>query len=59
MRAYVLTSGLIFLALALAHAARFVAEGAAPLHNPLFITTSLLGWGMALWAAVIFRSAGR
>ena len=59
MRAYVLSSGLIFLALALAHAARLVAEGSGPLHNPLFIASSLLGLGMALWAAVSFRSAGR
>jgi hypothetical protein len=59
MRAYVLTSGLIFLVLALAHVARFVAEGAGPLHNPLSVASSLLGLGMALWAAVIFRSARR
>ena len=59
MRAYVLASGLMFLVLALAHVARFVAEGSGPLHNPLFVASSLLGLGMALWAAVIFRSAGR
>jgi hypothetical protein len=59
MRTYVLASGVIFLVLALAHAARLVAEGSGPLHNPLFVASSLLGLGMAMWAAVILRSAGQ
>ena len=46
MRAYVLTSGLLFLVLGLAHAARFVAEGSGPLHNPLFVASAArLGHG--------------
>ena len=55
MRAYVLTSGLIFFALALAHAARLVQEGAAPLGEPIFVVTTLLAFAMTIWAFLIWR----
>ena len=58
MRAYILVSGMIFLGLALAHVARLIAEGLAPLHEPIFLVTSLLALGMTVWAAVSFRSVG-
>jgi|SoimicMinimDraft_17_1059745.scaffolds.fasta_scaffold1149037_1 hypothetical protein len=57
MRAYVVTSGLLFLALPVAHVARLVAEGWGPLHEPVFVISTLLALGMAVWAAVSFRSA--
>jgi hypothetical protein len=59
MRAYVLTSGLIFLAVALAHAARLLAEGFGPLQQPIFTLSSVLALAMALWAAVSFNSSPR
>ena len=58
MRAYIVTSGLLFVGLVLAHLARLVAEGLGPLHEPAFLFTSLLGLAMAGWAAVTFGSKG-
>jgi hypothetical protein len=58
MRAYIVTSGLIFAGLVLAHVARLVAEGLGPLHEPGFLVSSLLGLVMTGWAAVTSRSKG-
>jgi hypothetical protein len=55
MRAYLLTSGLIFLAVALAHAARLIVEGIGPLQEPIFGVSSLLALAMAVWAALTLR----
>lgn len=41
MRAYVGTTGATFLLLALAHVARLLAEGAAPLRDPVFLLTTI------------------
>ena len=57
MRAYLATSGLIFLAVALAHAARLIAEGMGPLQEPIFVVSSLLALAMAVWAASTLRSS--
>jgi hypothetical protein len=56
MRAYVIVSGLVFLVLFLIHGARLVAEGTGPLHEPDFIATSLVSLGLALGAAMTFRT---
>jgi hypothetical protein len=58
MRAYIVTSGLIFAGLVVAHVTRLFAEGLAPLHEPLFLVSSLLGLVMTGWAAVTLRSKG-
>jgi hypothetical protein len=55
MRAYLMTSGLIFLALALAHAARIFAEGATTLTEPVFLTTTVLSVIMTIWAFRVVR----
>jgi hypothetical protein len=59
MRAYLLTSGLVFLAVALAHAARLIAEGMGPLQEPVFAVSSLLALAMAVWAGLTLRSMHR
>ena len=59
MRAYVLTTGLIFTCLALAHVARLLAEGAGPLAEPVFFVTTLLAVVMAFWAFWCVRSSRR
>jgi hypothetical protein len=59
MRAYVFTTGLIFTVLALAHVARFIAEGAGLLTEPVFLATTLLAIVMAIWAFWSVRSSRR
>lgn len=55
LKAYVVTTGLLFLALFAAHAARIVDEGPGPLSDQVFVITSVLALGMALWAVLILR----
>jgi hypothetical protein len=55
MRAYVITSGLLFGLVFLAHIARVVLEGQATLRDPFFVGSSLLALGMVAWCAVIVR----
>lgn len=57
MRAYLLTSGLIFLVAALTYGARLIAEGIGPLQEPIFVVSSLLALAMAVWAARTLRSS--
>jgi hypothetical protein len=50
MRAYVLTSGIIFALLAVAHVLRVAAEGAHLAMEPFFILTTLAAIAMSVWA---------
>jgi hypothetical protein len=50
MKAYVMTSGVIFALLAVAHVLRVVAEGAHLAGEPFFILTTLAAIGMSVWA---------
>lgn len=54
MRAYLLTTGLLFLALVAAHLLRLVVEPQLA-RDPLFLLTTLLSVLVAAWAAVLFR----
>jgi hypothetical protein len=56
VKAYVLTTGLVFVSILAAHIARLFAEGFQLLREPTFLTTSLLSIGLAWWAiALIWR----
>jgi hypothetical protein len=59
MRAYVIASGLLFVVLLCAHVARVVLEGTDTLRDPIFLGSSLLALGMALWCAVVLRRPPR
>jgi len=50
MKAYIITSGIIFGLLALAHVWRAVAEGAHVVGNPWFILVTLVAAGLCVWA---------
>ena len=50
MKAYVLTSGIIFALLAVAHLLRVAAEGAHLAMEPFFILTTLAAIAMSVWA---------
>ena len=55
LRTYVITSGIFFALIALAHVARVFAEGASVLAQPFFDITSTLAVGLALWAFQVLR----
>jgi hypothetical protein len=50
MRAYVVVTGLFYVALFLAHLARVVAEGPSVLQGWTFVVTSLCSLAMAAWS---------
>ena len=59
VKCYVAASGTVFALLAVAHIARYAAEGAYLLSEPNFIATPVGSIGMAGWAAfLLFRSRG-
>lgn len=55
MKAYVLTSGLVFALIVAVHVARVAIEGAHLLREPAFAATSLLSLALAIWAWRTFR----
>jgi hypothetical protein len=55
MRSYLLTSGIIFFLIVIAHAARIAAEGLHLSTEPDFLAATALALGMAIWACVLFR----
>jgi hypothetical protein len=59
MRAYVLTTGVVFGLIVIAHAARIVAEGIQVAGNPFFVITTALAAGLVAWASrLLFHSTG-
>jgi hypothetical protein len=59
MRAYALTTGLVFALIVAAHLARFFAEGPHLLRQPIFAVTSILSMGLTAWAWRIWRRLAR
>jgi hypothetical protein len=55
MRSYLLTSGVIFFLIVVAHAARLVVEGTRPATEPSFLAATALAIGMCVWACVLLR----
>ena len=54
MRSYLLTSGIIFFLIVIAHAARIAAEGLHLATEPDFMAITALALGMAIWACILF-----
>jgi hypothetical protein len=50
MKAYVLTTGVVFALIVLAHVGRLFAEGVALLKEPVFAVTSVLSIALSVWA---------
>jgi hypothetical protein len=50
MKAYILTSGIIFALLAVAHVLRVMAEGTHLMAEPFFILATVAAIGMSVWA---------
>jgi hypothetical protein len=59
MKAYVVSTGVVFLIIFLAHIARLFSEGMHPITQPVFIFTSLLSVTFTIWAWRIFCRLAR
>jgi hypothetical protein len=56
MKAYIITTGIVFGLIVLAHIARVTAEGLGLLKDPFFILSSLAAVALSLWAWRVLRS---
>jgi len=56
MKAYLITTGIVFALVTLAHILRVFAEGPRPAKNPFFILLTLLVAGLSVWAWRLLRS---
>ena len=59
MKAYVLTTGIIFAVLALAHVWRIVEEGTHLLTNVWWVAITLCAMALAVWAWRLLRAPQR
>ncbi len=50
MKAYIITTGIVFALLAVAHVARVMVEGTYPLTEPIFVLTTIASVGLVVWA---------
>lgn len=55
MKAYVMTTGVAFGLLALAHVARVLEEGPQLLTNPWWVLVTVAAATLCLWACVLLR----
>jgi hypothetical protein len=54
MKAYVITTGIIFALITIAHIARMAVESRV-LTEPLYLLLTLLSAALAIWAVVLLR----
>jgi hypothetical protein len=59
MKAYLITTGIIFGAITLAHVARIFAEGAGLAAEPLFLLLTVVAAGLSAWAWRLVWALGR
>jgi len=55
MRAYTITTGIIFGLLVAAHVWRMIAENPGLAADPLYIAITLVAAALSVWAAVVLR----
>ena len=58
MRAYVITTGVIFLLITVAHLARMATEPHV-LTEPLYLVLTVLSAALAIWAVIVLRRLSR
>ena len=56
MRAYLISTGVLFALVAVAHVWRVIAESSALATDPWFILLTILAVGMSAWAFRLLRS---
>ncbi|MDQ6828127.1 MAG: hypothetical protein M3081_04595 [Gemmatimonadota bacterium] len=59
MKAYIMTTGVLFGLLALAHVGRAIAEGWGVATSPFFMLTTVLAAAMSVWAWRVLRLMAR
>jgi len=57
VRAYVITSGILFALVVVAHIARMLAESAALARDPTYLLLTLAAAAMSIWAFSTLRHA--
>jgi hypothetical protein len=55
MKSYVITTGIVFLLIVVAHIARVAFEGAHVASDPFFILTTLIAVGLCAWTWRLYR----
>ena len=55
MKAYVITTGIVFALITLMHILRAFAEGPRMVKDPIFVLLTLLASGLAVWAWRLLR----
>jgi uncharacterized membrane protein len=59
MKAYIITTGIIFGLITVAHIMRFVMEGSRLATEPVFILLTLLSAALCVWAWQVLRRLSR
>jgi hypothetical protein len=59
MRAYVITTGIVFALLVVAHVWRMLAESPRLATDPFFLAITVAAAALATWAAWVLRQAKR
>ena len=59
MKAYIITTGVIFGLITIAHLLRFVMEGSRLVTEPVFILLTLLSAALCIWAWQVLRRLSR
>lgn len=59
MRSYVLTTGVVFGLLTLAHLWRILEEGSRLMRDPFFVSITLIAGALCTWAVFVLRSSTR
>ena len=55
MKAYLITTGIIFALIVVAHILKAIAEGPGTAKDPFFIILTLLAAGLCVWAGRLLR----
>jgi hypothetical protein len=55
MKAYLITTGLVFSLITIAHMARVFAEGLRMAREPFFVLLTLLAAGLSIWAWYLLK----
>lgn len=55
MRAYIITTGIIFALIAIAHIARIATEATHVLREPIFLVLTVVTAALSIWAFVLLR----
>lgn len=59
MKAYLVTTGVVFGLITMAHIVRIVMEGSHLLKEPLYVILTLVAAGLSVWAWRLLRVASR